>query len=207
MPDQSDEDPRDPSDLDEDVEDLADPVRRYLEDDSVADVPFSPMGVVPEGVGYVGEMPPVPPANLASMICLRDCMHYFEQVVSYGAGNPRGSLDHEPEEKTRFCLLNNLDLVDETVYECNRWEPAVDVPLQSIGVLATFAARQARRDEWLKVNGDRLKVDKELVAKWREETKVKRKPSTEPMPWPSSPEPPAPSAPAPEPKPEPPKEA
>lgn len=121
--------PREPEDddneLGQDPDD--DVVVADLDHDLAADV--GPLVVGPDG-GFVPTPPvghpfPIPAATTETLICLRGCRHYLELKSGFLAGNTMDSLDKPPIQINRYCLVHpgGIDLVDETVLDCNRWHP------------------------------------------------------------------------------------
>lgn len=104
-------------------DDRVDPFDAILEDEGQVGG-FSPEGVF-AGAEAVGPEDPIPEATAENMVCLRGpCRHYVEITKRFKAGN-RG-MDRQFTQATRFCnaLTSEwIELTDEAVFDCNRWEP------------------------------------------------------------------------------------
>lgn len=122
-------------------DDRVDPFDSLLEEEGQVGV-FSPQGVLADPIGPED---PIPEATEANMICLRGpCRHYVEITKRFKAGN-RG-MDRQFRQATRFCnVLTSewIDLTDEAVFDCSRWEPMTPAELTQIRVKRDqFNARQ-----------------------------------------------------------------
>lgn len=137
----------DPSEIDLSV----DPLDRLLETEPAV-VPVAPDGgFAPTIVDYPE---PIPEATVQTMVCLRNCRHYFETAVPFAAGNPKGTFKKLPVQTTRYCTVtaSPIDLTDENVFDCTRWDPLEPDVL---------AATLKRREDWYAANPDVTRPVKE----------------------------------------------
>jgi hypothetical protein len=100
--------------------------------------PIAPDGGIEPGYG-IGLAPAVPAATPATFVCLRGpCRHYWEVHTFMASGNPaetwgedglkdgEGRPIRQPRQINRSCLSaagNEMELTEDTVYFCNRWDP------------------------------------------------------------------------------------
>lgn len=132
--------------LNDDDDDVNDPLNRLLADE----VDFAP---TPGPNGFAPSLPmvpePIPPATPETMVCLRGpCKHYMELQSMFQHGNTKGTLEHVPKQTNRFCRAiegTDIDLTDELVYNCSEWEPLLK---------AETLLRETRRAAWKKEQED-----------------------------------------------------
>ena len=92
-------------------------------------VPVGPDGVPTEAAAalYQGA-PPIPTFTPENCICVRGpCRHYLEVTSHFDAANSEDVF----RQRNRYCLLPHgepLDLVDDVVYDCNKWHPETYLP-------------------------------------------------------------------------------
>ncbi len=91
-------------------------------------VPIAPDGGIAPGYG-ADQIPAPLPAEAKTFICLRGpCRFYWQTQSEFPYGNPEGTFEpgKEPRSISRACLTHpgvHMDLTEDTVYDCNRWDP------------------------------------------------------------------------------------
>lgn len=100
-------------------------------------------------VGGVGMPEPIPAATPENLICLRGpCRYYHQATQFFGAGNPKGTPGVKNELLASMCTFpvgSPIDLTDECVFDCNKWDPDVGQAREE---------RDARRELWRATNPD-----------------------------------------------------
>jgi hypothetical protein len=158
----STEDDDDPDELDTDKRGRT-PLEQWEKVPASPMPPIAPDGGIAPGYG-VGLAPAVPAATPANFVCLRGpCRHYWEVHTFMASGNPSatwgedglkdeaGQPIRQPRQINRSCLSapgSEMELTDDTVYFCNRWDP--------------MTPRELRRRE--KPQQRHLKMHPELAA-------------------------------------------
>lgn len=138
-----------------------DKVRRpsaAFDDFEPGEIPVGPDGA--PVLSPVGQGPALPAATPRNMICLRGpCLHYLETETFLASGNPKDTWDPEhglkdpqtglpvrmPRQVNRTCLVHPgtvVELTDENVYTCNRWDP---IPPKELARLAKRRERHYQR--------------------------------------------------------------
>jgi hypothetical protein len=127
---------------DEDDDDLDErrkvPAEQYKDISPAPMPPIAPDGGIAPGYG-IGLAPAVPAATPTNFVCLRGpCRHYWEVHTFMASGNPaetwgedglkdeHGKPIRQPRQINRSCLSaagNEMELTEDTVYFCNRWDP------------------------------------------------------------------------------------
>ena len=116
-------------------------------------IPRAPDGGPAPGFGMV-DLPDIPEFTPENCVCLRGpCRHLWLFVTTAGEGNPKGTWESlglkQPRQRRAICLLSpseEMDLADDCVFECGRWDPLTDGELAEINARRELYQIRAARE-------------------------------------------------------------